>query len=216
MSRYWNFCNTVLQSKYAILPNKLAHHGSVTLLDCYVPKQTLCSVVVFLFTYAGGPLSLKMVCWSSYWALNTVCLSGNYQECRALYLHWGLLTNTRSLHANQEFQPATMTKLSLNSWLWEFQAHSQPLVKGSSTVKWAITRIYLSSMKQPWVVCSLQNQFFISSMAKHHIKNQIVQAIADRIIRAHKDGKRFRVIIVLPQKPEFASECFSNLNNCIL
>lgn len=67
-------------------------------------------------------------------------------------------------------------------------------------------------MKQPWVVCSLQNQFFISSMAKHHIKNQIVQAIADRIIRAHKDGKKFRVIIVLPQKPEFAGECFSNLN----
>ena len=49
-------------------------------------------------------------------------------------------------------------------------------------------------------------------MAKHHIKNQIVQAIADRIIRAHKDRKKFRVIIVLPQKPEFAGECFSNLN----
>ena len=49
-------------------------------------------------------------------------------------------------------------------------------------------------------------------MAKHNIKNQIVQAIADRIIRAHKDGKKFRVIIVLPQKPEFAGGCSSNLN----
>ena len=49
-------------------------------------------------------------------------------------------------------------------------------------------------------------------MAKHGVKNQIVEAIANRIIQAHKSGKKFRVIIVLPQKPEFAGKYLSKLN----
>ena len=148
-----------------------------------------------------------MVCWSWwYWGFNPVCLSGNYQECRALHLHWGLLKHTHDMQIGS-FKPATSNDyvnfLLAAAYVWEFQAHSQPLVKESLAV---------NNIKFIWVVWSLQNQFFCSSVAKHGVKNQIVEAIANRIIQAHKSGKKFRVIIVLPQKPEFAGKYLSKLN----
>ena len=34
------------------------------------------------------------------------------------------------------------------------------------------------------------------------LENTVVRSLGDRIIRAHKEGKSFKVIIVIPLKPE--------------
>lgn len=47
-----------------------------------------------------------------------------------------------------------------------------------------------------------QNQFLISSQPKW-VENQIVAALADRIAQAYKKNEVFRVIVVMPLKPEF-------------
>ena len=39
----------------------------------------------------------------------------------------------------------------------------------------------------------------------------IMDAIRKRVVEAHEKKQKFRVIIVLPQKPEFAGEYFSML-----
>lgn len=38
------------------------------------------------------------------------------------------------------------------------------------------------------------------------IKNQIGKVLVDRIIRAHQEGQKFRVIIVMPLVPAFPAE----------
>ncbi len=68
------------------------------------------------------------------------------------------------------------------------------------------------------LLLSPQNQFFISSLPTEELRNEIPDAIRDRIIEAYRSGQKFqksdqkfqkneqkfRVIIVLPQLPEFA------------
>ena len=45
----------------------------------------------------------------------------------------------------------------------------------------------------------MQNQFFISGFDDDDvIRNRVLQALYDRIMRAHKEGKCFRVIIIIP------------------
>ena len=53
----------------------------------------------------------------------------------------------------------------------------------------------------------IENQFFVSSSAEQLIvKNRIAEAICDRIIAAWRQGKKFRVFIVMPLLPGFESE----------
>ena len=50
----------------------------------------------------------------------------------------------------------------------------------------------------------MQNQFFISGFDDDDvIQNRVLQALYDRIMRAHKEGKCFRVIIIIPLLPGF-------------
>jgi hypothetical protein len=50
----------------------------------------------------------------------------------------------------------------------------------------------------------LQNQFFISGLSGDDtIKNRVLEALYRRILRAEKEKKRFRVIIVIPLLPGF-------------
>ena len=50
-----------------------------------------------------------------------------------------------------------------------------------------------------------QNQFLISSQS-NWVKNEIVAALADRIAQAYKKNEVFRVIVVIPLKPEFSGD----------
>ncbi|KAI8143329.1 hypothetical protein BJV82DRAFT_612344 [Fennellomyces sp. T-0311] len=56
----------------------------------------------------------------------------------------------------------------------------------------------------------IENQFFITTADptsdKRLIKNKIGQAIVNRIIRAHKAKKKFRVIVVIPSAPGFEGD----------
>ncbi|MCJ1309567.1 hypothetical protein MMC25_003227 [Agyrium rufum] len=54
----------------------------------------------------------------------------------------------------------------------------------------------------------IENQFFITATGEHQapIHNTIGRAIADACIRAGKEGRKFRVIIVIPAIPGFAGD----------
>uniref|UniRef100_A0A8C3B333 Phospholipase n=1 Tax=Cyclopterus lumpus TaxID=8103 RepID=A0A8C3B333_CYCLU len=52
----------------------------------------------------------------------------------------------------------------------------------------------------------IENQFFISCADNRHVFNKIGDAIAERIIRAHKEGKRYRVYVVTPLLPGFEGD----------
>lgn len=50
----------------------------------------------------------------------------------------------------------------------------------------------------------IENQFFISGMdGDDIIQNRVLEAMYSRIMRAHREGQRFRVIIVIPLLPGF-------------
>lgn len=55
----------------------------------------------------------------------------------------------------------------------------------------------------------IENQFFVS-LAKndttYRVKNQIAKALVDRIIQAHEEQKKFKVIIIIPLLPAFSNE----------
>ncbi|EMD30307.1 hypothetical protein CERSUDRAFT_101577, partial [Gelatoporia subvermispora B] len=52
---------------------------------------------------------------------------------------------------------------------------------------------------------SAENQFFISSTRSDDVvKNQIAKALTERIIRAAQEGRKFQVVIVIPEVPGFA------------
>ncbi|XP_040926409.1 phospholipase D1 isoform X2 [Betta splendens] len=52
----------------------------------------------------------------------------------------------------------------------------------------------------------IENQFFISCADNKHVFNRIGDAIAQRIIRAHREGKRYRVFVVTPLLPGFEGD----------
>lgn len=53
----------------------------------------------------------------------------------------------------------------------------------------------------------IENQFFITSTARERpVANQIGAALVERIISAARDGREFRVIIVIPAVPAFAGD----------
>jgi hypothetical protein len=58
----------------------------------------------------------------------------------------------------------------------------------------------------------LQNQFFISGLSVDDtIKNRVLEALYRRIIRAEREKKRFKAIIVIPLLPGFqVFVCYSN------
>jgi len=62
----------------------------------------------------------------------------------------------------------------------------------------SIENAYIEIIKQAKSFIYVENQFFISSTAGKPIKNQIAQAMVDRIIQAHEKGERFRIIVFIP------------------
>ncbi|XP_029698784.1 LOW QUALITY PROTEIN: phospholipase D1 [Takifugu rubripes] len=52
----------------------------------------------------------------------------------------------------------------------------------------------------------IENQFFISCADNRHVFNKIGDAIAERIIRAYREGKRYRVYVVTPLLPGFEGD----------
>ncbi|KAI4372290.1 hypothetical protein MLD38_010537 [Melastoma candidum] len=75
---------------------------------------------------------------------------------------------------------------------------------GTSQTEDSIHKAYCSLIENAEHFVYIENQFFISGLAGDDvIQNRVLDAIYKRILQAHKEGKAFRVIIVLPLLPGF-------------
>ncbi|XP_035530039.1 phospholipase D1a [Morone saxatilis] len=61
----------------------------------------------------------------------------------------------------------------------------------------------------------IENQFFISCADGRMVYNKIGDAIIERIIRAHKEGKKYRVYVVTPLLPGFEGDITTGGGNAL-
>ncbi|RZC50965.1 hypothetical protein C5167_019392 [Papaver somniferum] len=75
---------------------------------------------------------------------------------------------------------------------------------GTSQTEDSIHNAYCSLIEQAEHYIYIENQFFISGLSQDEIiKNRVLDALYKRIIRADKEPKCFRVIMVIPLLPDF-------------
>uniref|UniRef100_A0A6Q2XXK9 Phospholipase n=1 Tax=Esox lucius TaxID=8010 RepID=A0A6Q2XXK9_ESOLU len=70
----------------------------------------------------------------------------------------------------------------------------------------SIHNAYVHAIKASQHYIYIENQFFISCADNKHVFNKIGDAIAERIIKAYREGKRFRVYVVTPLLPGFEGD----------
>merc|ERR1712225_61483 len=72
----------------------------------------------------------------------------------------------------------------------------------------SIQNAYCELIKNAQHYVYIENQFFITATGDQQapIKNQIGKAIVDAVVRAGKEGRKFRVIAVIPSVPGFAGD----------
>ncbi|WFD41697.1 phospholipase D [Malassezia psittaci] len=75
------------------------------------------------------------------------------------------------------------------------------------TVEHSIQNAYLKTIQLSDHFVYIENQFFVTSTAMDGVKveNQIGLALVDRIVRAHRENRPWRAIIVIPLTPGFPS-----------
>lgn len=79
-----------------------------------------------------------------------------------------------------------------------------------SKVETSIHAAYCQNIKQARRWIYIENQFFVSGQSHDpRLGNRVAAALAARIIRAHKAGERFRVMVVMPLLPCFEGELAS-------
>ncbi|XP_057715335.1 phospholipase D1a isoform X2 [Corythoichthys intestinalis] len=61
----------------------------------------------------------------------------------------------------------------------------------------------------------IENQFFISCADNRTVYNKIGDAIIERILRAHKEGKKYRVYVVTPLLPGFEGDITTGGGNAL-
>lgn len=69
----------------------------------------------------------------------------------------------------------------------------------------SIHEAYVDAIAKAQHFIYIENQFFIS-LASMQVKNQVGDAIFKRILRAHREGTKFKVFVVLPLLPGFEGE----------
>jgi phospholipase D1/2 len=81
----------------------------------------------------------------------------------------------------------------------------------------SIYNAYLETIMNAKHYIYIENQFFISSQPGYFrkVKNEIQSALVDRICRAYEDSEDFHVMIVLPLKPEFGPEDWTDEKSCL-
>uniref|UniRef100_A0A671Q2P8 Phospholipase n=1 Tax=Sinocyclocheilus anshuiensis TaxID=1608454 RepID=A0A671Q2P8_9TELE len=67
----------------------------------------------------------------------------------------------------------------------------------------SIHTAYVNAIENKYTGCPILNQFFISCADNKVVHNKIGDAIAKRIIKAYRDGKKYRVYVVTPLLPGF-------------
>ncbi|KAF9099934.1 hypothetical protein BGX23_008706 [Mortierella sp. AD031] len=77
----------------------------------------------------------------------------------------------------------------------------------------SIQNAYLESIEKAEHFIYIENQFFVTLAAENgnpDLKNTIGLALVNRIVRAHQEGKKFRVIVVMPLMPAFEADIMSS------
>ncbi|XP_061569615.1 phospholipase D1 [Cololabis saira] len=70
----------------------------------------------------------------------------------------------------------------------------------------SIHNAYVHAIQSSQHFLYIENQFFISCADNRHVFNKIGDAIAERIIRAYREGKKYRVYVVTPLLPGFEGD----------
>ncbi|KAG5645727.1 hypothetical protein DXG03_005423 [Asterophora parasitica] len=71
----------------------------------------------------------------------------------------------------------------------------------------SIQNAYIQMIQEAKHHIYIENQFFISATKPgQQIKNLIAQALVERILRAAREGKKFKVVVCLPELPGFAGD----------
>uniref|UniRef100_A0A3P9HKY3 Phospholipase n=1 Tax=Oryzias latipes TaxID=8090 RepID=A0A3P9HKY3_ORYLA len=70
----------------------------------------------------------------------------------------------------------------------------------------SIHNAYVDVIQQSQHFIYIENQFFISCADNKHVYNKIGDAIAQRIIKAYSEGKKYRVYVVTPLLPGFEGD----------
>lgn len=81
-----------------------------------------------------------------------------------------------------------------------------PWSLGIEETEHSIQNAYIELIQNSEYFIYIENQYFISSTAGNFIVNKITDALTQRIIRAHSENKRFKVIILLPLIPAYEGE----------
>ncbi|XP_048480960.1 phospholipase D2 [Plutella xylostella] len=75
------------------------------------------------------------------------------------------------------------------------------------TVEQSIHEAYVDTITRAQHYVYIENQFFITlSRSSVHVRNQIGEALYNRIMRAHRASEPFRVFVVMPLLPGFEGE----------
>ncbi|XP_034562720.1 phospholipase D1 [Notolabrus celidotus] len=70
----------------------------------------------------------------------------------------------------------------------------------------SIHNAYVHTIQNSQHFVYIENQFFISCADNRHVFNKIGDAIAERIKKAYREGKRYRVYVVTPLLPGFEGD----------
>ncbi|XP_052237855.1 phospholipase D1-like isoform X2 [Dreissena polymorpha] len=82
---------------------------------------------------------------------------------------------------------------------------------GINKVEQSIHNAYLDCIKNAKHFIYIENQFFISTVGDHSmVRNQIAEALVERITRAYQSGETFRVYVIMPLLPAFEGEIGAN------
>uniref|UniRef100_A0A7N9AR27 Phospholipase n=1 Tax=Mastacembelus armatus TaxID=205130 RepID=A0A7N9AR27_9TELE len=79
----------------------------------------------------------------------------------------------------------------------------------------SIHNAYVHVIKNSQHFIYIENQFFISCADNRHVFNKIGDTIAERIIRAYREGKKYRVYVVTPLLPGFEGDINSGGGSAI-
>ncbi|XP_028288110.1 phospholipase D1-like [Parambassis ranga] len=112
-----------------------------------------------------------------------------------------LLPKSHSTAAEQRYQVrnCTPTKVqilrSASDWSAGIKYHEE-----------SIHNAYVHAIRNSQHFIYIENQFFISCADNRYVFNKIGDTIAERIIRAYREGKRYRVYVVTPLLPGFEGD----------
>ncbi|XP_028278353.1 phospholipase D1 isoform X2 [Parambassis ranga] len=85
----------------------------------------------------------------------------------------------------------------------------------TGTCESSILNAYIHTIENSEHYIYIENQFFISCTDKKTVYNEIGDAIVNRILRAHREQKKYRVFVVIPLLPGFEGDLSTGGGNAI-